>query len=124
MRSREAAGLSAKQDRIHHGHSSGFCLLNIAYLMGAERIILLGYDMKYASDYDGANRDPGSTPRHYFGEYPSAMRHWPKVSVKEGIHVQLVRQYESVASQGLIEIINCTPGSAVSCFRTCSIDDL
>lgn len=124
IRSYDAPGLSANPRWIHHGHSSGFCLLNLALLMGAQRIVLLGYDMKYAPDYNGRERSIGSRPRHYFGEYPSALQHWPKVSVKDGVHVELVKQYESVAAQGLIEIINCSPDSAINCFPAREIEEL
>lgn len=118
----DAPGLSKSPKRIYHGHSSGFCLLNLAYLMGAERIVLLGYDMKYAPDYNGADKQIGSSPRHYFGEYPSPMTHWPKVSVKNGVHVQLIEQYRSVA--GLVEVVNCTPDSAIDCFPRVNIEEL
>lgn len=124
IRSRDRQGLSRDPERLHHGHSSGFCLLNLAYLHGAERIVLLGYDMKYAPDYEPRNRQPGATPRHYFGEYPSSMQHWPSLQVKAGVHVELVRRYEAVAAQGLIEIINCTPDSALSCFPRQHIEDV
>src|SRR5262245_24820873 len=49
---RNAPGLSTSPDIIHHGHGSGFSMLNIAYLMGAARIVLLGYDLAYAPDYN------------------------------------------------------------------------
>lgn len=122
---RNARGLSSDPTVIHHGHGSGYSLVNLAYLMGASRIVLLGYDLRYAPDYDGRDKVAGSTPRHYFGEYPSALLHWPKVSVKGGVHVELVRLYESVAKQGLIEIVNCTgPNSALECFPRMDIDAL
>lgn len=113
---RNERGLSADPSYVHHGHGSGFTLVNLAYLMGAERIVLLGYDLKYAKDYDGKARQVGSTPRHFFGEYPSSMQHWPSVMVRGGVHVQLVDLYRSVKDQGLVEVINCTPGSAIDCF--------
>lgn len=120
---RERKGLSSDPDVVHHGHSSGACLVNLAYLMGAERIVLLGYDMRYAPDYDGAKRSVGSEPRHYFGEYPSALHHWPKGTV-QGVHVGLVEHYESIAKQGLVEIINATPRSAVTCFPMIPIETI
>lgn len=121
---KNAPGLSTDPTVIHHGHGSGYTLLNLAYLMGAERIALLGYDMKYAADYDGRSQQIGSGPRHYFGEYPGALQHWPKVSVKQGVHVELVELYRSVARQELVEIVNCTPDSAIDCFPKVSIDAL
>jgi len=70
-----------------------------------------------APDYDGKSREIGSEPRHYFGEYPHSMQHWPSVKVRGGVHVELLELYRSVADQGLVEIINCTPGSALDCFE-------
>ena len=107
-------GLSSDPGYVHHGHGSGYTQVNLAYLMGAERIALLGYDLKYAPDYDGRAREVGSTPRHYFGEYPTAsMQHWPSVQVKGGVHVELLDFYQSIKEQGLVELVNCTPGSAL-----------
>jgi hypothetical protein len=121
---RNAPGLSTDPSIIHHGHGSGYSLLNLVSLMGAERIVLLGYDLKYAPDYDGAEQKIGSTPRHYFGEYPSALQHWPKVHVKGGIHTELLELYESVARQALVEIVNCSPDTALECFPRVAIDAL
>jgi hypothetical protein len=119
---KNAPGLSTNPSVIHHGHGSGYTLLNLAYLMGAERIVLLGYDMKYAPDYDGRSQYVGSGPRHYFDEYPTALQHWPSKKVVGGVHVELIELYRSVACQGLVEIVNCTPDSAIDCFPKASID--
>ena len=121
---KDATGLSADPNIVHHGHGSGYTMLNLAYLMGASRIVLLGYDCKYAPDYDGRNSKVGSSPRHYFGEYPSALQHWPSFSLKNGVHVEMVELYRSVAKQGAVEIVNCTPDSAIDCFPRCDIEAL
>jgi hypothetical protein len=121
---RNSPGLSTDQSIVHHGHGSGFTMLNLAYLLGAERIVLLGYSLAYAADYDGKARQPGSVPRHYFGEYPAELQHWPSQKVRDGVHVELRDLYRSVAEQGLIEIINATPGSALDCFPRMSIADV
>ena len=109
-------GLSLDPGIIHHGHGSGYSLVSMAHRAGATRILLLGYDLKYAPDYDGKQRQPGSTPRHFFGEYPASMQHWPSVKVRSGVHIELLDLYKSIASQGLVEIVNCTPDSALDCF--------
>jgi hypothetical protein len=123
-----ALGLSSDPRIVHHGHGSGYTMLNLAYLMGASRIVLLGYDCKYAPDYNGKNLEVGSGPRHYWkesgGEYPSALQHWPTASVKRGVHIELVELYRSVAKQGAVEIVNCTPDSAIDCFPRCDIERL
>jgi hypothetical protein len=117
-------GLSRDPNLLHHGHSSGYQLLGMAHRAGAERIILLGYDMKFAPDYDGKTKRIGSGPRHFFGEYEKALQHWPSVMVHGGVHVELLDLYRSVAKQGLVEIVNCTPGSALDCFPTADINDV
>ena len=121
---RMAPGLSLDPDVIHHGHGSGYSLVSMAHRAGADRIVLLGYDLKYAVDYDPANRDPGSVPRHFFGEYPEVMRHWPSVKVKNGVHVELVELYRDIAKQNIVEMINCSPDSALDCFPVEAIENL
>jgi hypothetical protein len=121
-------GLSTNPRIVHHGHGSGYTMLNLAYLMGASRIVLLGYDCKYAPDYDGRAKKVGSTPRHYWaengGEYHSSMQHWPIFSIKDGVHVEMVALYASVAMQKVVEIVNCTPDSAIDCFPRADIESL
>lgn len=112
------SGLSQNPAFIHHGHGSGYSLVNLVYLMGAARIVLLGYDLKYAPDYDGKGHHIGSQPRHYFGEYPSKLQHWPSVHVHRGVHTELLNLYRSIADQDVVEVINATPGSAIDCFPT------
>ena len=119
---KNAPGLSTDPKVIHHGHGSGYSLVSMAHNKGAKRIVLLGYDLRYAPDYDGKAHQIGSTPRHYFGEYPHSMQHWPSVQVKDGVHVELLELYRSIAEQGLVEVINCTPDSAIDCFERGDID--
>ena len=117
-------GLSTDPTIIHHGHGSGYSLVSMAYRNGADRIVLLGYDLKYATNYDGRAKQIGSAPRHYFGEYPQSMQHWPSVSVIRGIHVELVDLYRSIKKQGVVEVVNCTPDSAIDCFGYTNIEDM
>ena len=98
---RNAPGLSLDPDVIHHGHGSGYSLVSMAHRAGADRIVLLGYDLKYANDYAPANCDPGSSPRHFFGEYPPTMQHWPSVKVENGVHVELRDLYRKIKSQNI-----------------------
>ena len=109
---------------VSYGHSAGYQLLNLAYHAKPDRIVLLGYDMRFAGDYDGKARRVGSSPRHFFGEYPAELQHWPSVKVKDGVHVELLDLYRSVAKQGLVEIVNCTPNSALDCFPVADIADV
>lgn len=114
----------AEKPRISFGHSSGFQLLNLAYHAKPERIVLLGYDLKYAPDYDGRAKQIGQTPRHFFGEYEPALQHWPSAQVRNGFHVELISLYEAVARQNKVKIVNATPDSALECFPKVNIDEL
>jgi hypothetical protein len=117
-------GLSTDPAVLHHGHSSGYQVLGMAHRAGAARVVLLGYDLRFAPDYDGRARAIGSQPRHFFGEYEPALQHWPSVHVRNGVHVELLDLYQSVAEQGLVEVINCSPGSASTAFPVMDVRDV
>jgi hypothetical protein len=119
-------GFSRDPRFINYGHSSGFQLPQLAYHDGCRRLLLCGYDMRYAADYDGRNHRIGSAPRHYFGEYEApALNHWPSVKVKDGVHVELIEQFEKVKRLNTdVEIVNCSPGSAMKCFPMSTLTEL
>ena len=92
----------------------------MAHKLGADRILLLGYDLRYPKDYDGFKRFKGSGLRHSElvlpdgGEYPQAVDpHFPKFRMEHGIMHGLVERYQQVHEQGLVDIVNCSPGSAL-----------
>jgi hypothetical protein len=103
-------GLCPVPNLIHHGHGSGYSLLGVAHKLGATELYLIGYDMKYPKDYDGYQQITGGD-RHYFGEYPASMQHWPKRP-----WVDLLPLYKSINDQGLVKVVSCTPGSALNDF--------
>ena len=114
-------GLSKDPSVIHINKGSGPIAINIATLSGFKKIILLGHDMKFANDYNGRHKKVGSTPRHYFGEYPKEMQHFPqsKESVdNNGVIIGLIDAYNGMVKdlEG-IDVVNCTPGSHLSTFR-------
>jgi len=112
-----ANGLSKDRALVHLGHSSGFTALNIAYLMGFNPIVLIGHDMRYPKNYDAQKREPGGA-RHYFGEYPQPLQHWPRVRVgKDGELWGLIECYEAIPKVNRdVEIINLSPNSALHHF--------
>lgn len=125
IKGRWADGFSKDRSYIHYGHSSGFQLPQIAVHQGFKRLLLCGYDMKFAPDYDGLNKRIGSYPRHYFGEYEEKeLSHWPSHKVKNGEFIELIEQFEKVSYLNPeIEIINCTAESALTCFPFADIYD-
>lgn len=84
------------------GTNSGLQAMRVALLLGATRIILLGLDMK------------GS---HYFGKHPAGLKN----SSPADFH-RMLRQFQRWQSDA--EVINCSPGSALTCFKTASLADV
>ena len=108
---------------IHYGHASGFQILNLAYHYGIRTFILVGYDMRYGPGYDRGRKVPGAG-RHFFGEYPDKLQHWPKVG-KNGEFTGLLRVFRTIDTQGLcVRIINASPGSALDFFETAELKDI
>lgn len=101
-----ADGLSIDNNTIHYHHGSGPQMVNLALHYGVEVMVLVGWDMRY----------PPGGRRHYFGEYPKNLQHWPKTG-PNGEFTGLIKEMETIKPDDYgIEIINCTPESALKCF--------
>jgi hypothetical protein len=104
-----AAGMSLDPMRTHQGGNSGFQAANLAILMGAARILLLGFDMRAAGGRKHWHEDH---PDWMVNPQESTFRSW-----REAFEVAL----PSIQRAG-VEIINCTPGSALTCFPMAEIE--
>jgi hypothetical protein len=86
---------------IHYGRNSGFQAINLALLLGGNPLLLVGFDFR---NVDGRT--------HFFGDHQKPLanthcfKHW-------------IEQMEWAAKKlpPGIEIINCTPDSAIDCFQ-------
>lgn len=101
-------GLSIKPGRIHLGGNSGYQAINLAYMFGAARIIMLGYDMQrtggrthHHGDHDGGLPNLGHLPD------------WVERMVQLGIDLR---------ERG-VEVINATRETAIKCFERQPIED-
>jgi hypothetical protein len=83
---------------VSSGHCSGVLALEVAKHLGATRILLLGCDMHGT---------------HYFGPY-AHQKLKNTTDPRRKIHIQQFAQWGK-RNPG-IEVINCTPGSALQCF--------
>jgi enoyl-CoA hydratase/carnithine racemase len=94
-------GISESPNAIATGSNSGYQAINIAVLAGAKRILLLGYDMKFAA----------GKKSHWHGGHPLQM--------PEGAYTRYARKFKTMLPQlerlG-VAVINCTPGSAIDAF--------
>lgn len=113
-------GLSTDKSYIAAHHGTGPQVINLAYHYGCEVIILIGWDMKYPgkvtnTEYLGK--------RHYFGEYPKELQHWPRTEANGDLG-GLIKEVETIKPEDYgIEIINCTPESALTCFPLKSLSE-
>ena len=103
MNSKYADGLGKRF--IHYGTggggNSGFQAVNLAHILGAKTILLLGFDM---------------FGTHYFGDHPPGLANSSPYS-------QFIKSFERI-DQTKIEIINCTRQTALECFPRKSLDDV
>jgi len=102
--SRADAGISTDAGCIHTGGAgghSGFQLLNLAVHLGAKRILLLGYDCR-------------GTPekRHWFGNHPTPLNLASNYAAWLDPYREAAPQLAALG----VEVINCTPDSAIDCF--------
>jgi hypothetical protein len=94
-------GLSLAPNGVHTGSNSGYQAVNLAVLAGAKRILLLGYDMKF----QGART-------HWHGGHPIRTA---SPSTYKGFASRFHSLVEPLSRLG-VEVINCTPGSALDAF--------
>jgi hypothetical protein len=88
-------------DRIHMNANSGAQAVNLAAAFGAQRILLVGFDMRNAADGRA----------HWFGQHPQ-----PLVTTQLFPDWLYKFAYIAEAAKKLgIELVNCTPGSALTC---------
>lgn len=98
-------GLGLGKGVLHYGHAgggnSGFQAVNLAYLFGADLVILLGFDM--------------GGP-HFFGEHPPPLRTTSPYS-------EFKKTFESIDQQELC-VINCTRKTGLACFPQMSLESV
>lgn len=93
------------------GMNSGYQCINLAVHLGAKRILLLGYDMQGVL----VQR---TVRTHWFGDHPDRTSDTVYHSMRE----HFPKLLKPLAALG-VEVINCTPGSALGCFTKATIDE-
>lgn len=94
-------------DVIHYGSNSGFQAVNLAIQFGATFIVLVGFDMRMVGG-----------KRHFFGDHAAPLRNTEDYS---GFVTAFTKAAAKLPAH--ITIINCTPGSALTCFPMMSLED-
>jgi hypothetical protein len=99
VESQRLPGLGRRPGVIHQGGNSGYQAINLVWQMGVKRIILLGFDMR-GSHWHGKHVGLANTPDWLFKQW-----------IKNFAVLAADLEREDV------EVVNCTPGSALDCFR-------
>ena len=92
---------------IHYNSNSGAQAINLAYLKGATRIILLGYNMQNTGGKS-----------HWFGDHPKELTNGQYHTYVE----RFTRLAADLAAEG-VEVINCSRETALHQFKRATIDD-
>jgi hypothetical protein len=107
-----SVGMSRDGGRIHTGREgghSGFQLLNIAAHLGAKRVLLIGYD---------CHANGGK--RHWFGDHPPPLRTTSPYTAFAAAYQTAIADLQALG----VEVLNCSPGSAIEAFPRRSIGQL
>ena len=100
-------GIEKKKDQIAWNSNSGGSVINLAYHLGAKRLVLLGYDMRRVGD-----------KANWHDEHPAP---------EKNPYNRFMKRFESIAQDARklgFEIINATPGSALTYFPMMRLEDL
>lgn len=103
----KAPGLG-KEKVIHTGENGGYQAMNLAYLLGASKIILLGMDMQMT------NKES-----HWHGEHPGVLN-------RDSPYSKWVKNFDSLARDlyaAGVEVINATRTTALNCFKKVKLED-
>lgn len=100
-------GLERDPKGLRTGRNSGYQAINLAVLLGATKILLLGYDMQPRGGQD-----------HWFGPHPYRTAPIPYDKILD-VFPQVVEPLKAAG----VTVINCTKGSALRCFPYLPIEE-
>lgn len=106
VRGAPGRGYSLDPGLIHYGDNSGFQAINLAILLGAVKIVLVGYDMRHVNGKS-----------HFFGDHPKEHLH------QRDEYGSFLPLFEAAPAPEGVEIINATPGSALTCYPMMGLED-
>lgn len=106
-----------KRTHVAWNGNSGASAVNVAYWLGAKRVVLLGFDMKVPNSIDEPDhwhdlyeKNIDKKTGKYHDPYPRFMKGWP----------QIKKDAETIG----LEIINATPDSALTLFEYQPLDKI
>ncbi|WP_027517869.1 hypothetical protein [Bradyrhizobium sp. WSM1417] len=103
-------GFSRGPHVIQQGRSSGHTAVSLAIALGASRVVLLGYDMRFVGGRE-----------HCHDEYKGAAR---DVEIYSREFVPGFAGWDEAARAVGVEVVNATEGSAVKEFRFAKLEEI
>jgi len=89
------------------GGNSGYQAIHLAVHFGVKRILLLGFDMQETG-----------RRRHWFGNHPPRLDSKPSFAT----WIRAMNKFAPVLRARDVDVINCTPTTALRCFRRMSLE--
>lgn len=111
------AGLSRNFRAVNAGGNSGYQAIGLAYLFGARRIVLVGYDMQRTG---GAVHHFGNHGEHR-GERGERLHNTPDAAYREWAK-RFVELATDLKAAG-VDAVNCTTETALRCFPRADLAD-
>ena len=99
------AGLSTDPKLIHHGSNSGYQTINLAYLWGCTKMILVGYNMMKV---DGK--------AHFFGQREEGLQ-------MNSPYPSFASKFTSIQQEIKDTIVNCTHPTGLKAFRISTLEE-
>jgi len=100
------SGICEKPDEVAWNRNSGASAINLAYHLGAKRVVLLGYDMRRVDGEPNWHKDHPAKDKNPYELY---LRHFKTIA----------RDADRLG----LEVINCTPNSALTCFPIVPLEE-
>jgi len=97
-----------RPDYLATGGNSGYQAVHLATHFGARRILLFGFDMRQVGKR-----------KHWFGDHVRPLHSGGNY----GVWIRNFTALAKVLAGKGVEVINCTPGSALTCFRSAALEE-
>jgi hypothetical protein len=115
-------GLSSDPRQLCHGANSGYQAINLAYLFGAARIVLLGFDLKVSVSTGRTHAHGGYLPPNH--SINDRLVYQGEVSHQLGqVHLPKFATLQDPLALAGVEVINASPHSALDVWPRMSIDE-
>jgi len=106
-------GFAERADEVAGGGNGGYQAIQLAVKAGGKRVVLVGFDMH------DITHENDESDAHWFGDHPDRIRSNYSGSMLHYFPTLL----DPLAERG-VEVLNATPGSAITCFPTTDLEAL